>query len=299
MIPKTTSASASGPSLSLAPGAGARRLAALAQLVASATSSALTRPSSEPVSSTHGQLVESRLGEEYGAAGLAELALAEVAWRSRLEPSGVIESLRWHERRRSQADGSVALVDRLVETLGGPDVVARREQMARVEAHRRAARRRPRRRSAPRAPRTTARACRPPPPCPRDAARTFRSRPAPRSITLPARLIALPTSPAFAEPGCSTTPGGADRRADAQRLGQRGERLLAHLAVLGCAVDQIDRVDQHGPIGLAPRPRGTPRSHPRRTPVGRHMRGDWLKIWIASQPRSAPRSTALEQAAGV
>src|SRR3954449_5987127 len=27
--------------------------------------------------------------------------------------------------------------------------------------------------------------------------------------------------------------------------------------------------------------------------VGRHMRGLWLKIWIDSQPRSAPRSTAF------
>src|SRR6476469_565018 len=27
--------------------------------------------------------------------------------------------------------------------------------------------------------------------------------------------------------------------------------------------------------------------------VGRHMRGLWLKIWIDSQPRSSPRSTAL------
>ncbi len=27
--------------------------------------------------------------------------------------------------------------------------------------------------------------------------------------------------------------------------------------------------------------------------VGRHMRGLWWKIWIASQTRSSPRSTAL------
>ena len=25
----------------------------------------------------------------------------------------------------------------------------------------------------------------------------------------------------------------------------------------------------------------------------RHMRGDWLKIWIAAQPRSTPRSIAF------
>ena len=29
--------------------------------------------------------------------------------------------------------------------------------------------------------------------------------------------------------------------------------------------------------------------------VGRHMRGLWLKIWIASQPRSSPRSTAFSR----
>ena len=28
------------------------------------------------------------------------------------------------------------------------------------------------------------------------------------------------------------------------------------------------------------------------------MRGDWLKIWIAWQPRSTPRSTAFGEAAG-
>ena len=27
--------------------------------------------------------------------------------------------------------------------------------------------------------------------------------------------------------------------------------------------------------------------------VGRHMRGDWLKIWIASMPNSTPRPCAL------
>ena len=27
--------------------------------------------------------------------------------------------------------------------------------------------------------------------------------------------------------------------------------------------------------------------------VGRHIRGDWLNTWIASQPRSTPRSCAF------
>ncbi len=30
-----------------------------------------------------------------------------------------------------------------------------------------------------------------------------------------------------------------------------------------------------------------------RNTVGRHMRGDWLKIWIARQSRSKPRSIAF------
>ena len=34
-----------------------------------------------------------------------------LAWRSRLEPSGVIESLTCSEPRRSQADDAVELVD--------------------------------------------------------------------------------------------------------------------------------------------------------------------------------------------
>jgi hypothetical protein len=36
-----------------------------------------------------------------------------------------------------------------------------------------------------------------------------------------------------------------DSRADPQRLDQRGTRLVAHLAILGRAVEQVHRVDQH------------------------------------------------------
>ena len=40
-------------------------------------------------------------------------------------------------------------------------------------------------------------------------------------------------------------------------------------------------------------PRGRRRPPPRCTSRGRHARGLWLKNWIASQPRSSPRCTAL------
>ena len=45
--------------------------------------------------------------------------------------------------------------------------------------------------------------------------------------------------------------------------------------------------------GWRPAPRGRPRRPPRVDGRLFHMRGDWLKIWIARQPRSTPRSTAF------
>ena len=57
------------------------------------------------------------------------------AWRSRLEPSGVCESLRCSERSRSSPTIRVELVERLVEPVRRADVVARGEQMAGVQAH--------------------------------------------------------------------------------------------------------------------------------------------------------------------
>jgi pimeloyl-ACP methyl ester carboxylesterase len=50
---------------------------------------------------------------------------------------------------------------------------------------------------------------------------------------------------AFLRPGVQDDAGGADPVADPQRVGQRGERLLAQLLVFGRAVDQVDGVDDH------------------------------------------------------
>ena len=94
--------------------------------------------------------------------------------------------------------------------------------------------------------------------------------------------------------------GAARRRAApiaspiAQRVGQRRERLRADVGVLAGAVEQVDGVDQHRvDRRCRPSPRGRRRSRPSSYLVGRHMRGDWLKIWIARQPLSTPRSTAF------
>ena len=46
--------------------------------------------------------------------------------------------------------------------------------------------------------------------------------------------------------GVQDDAGRADRVADAQRMGQRGQRLGADVGVLAGAVEQVDRVDQHG-----------------------------------------------------
>jgi hypothetical protein len=54
-----------------------------------------------------------------------------------------------------------------------------------------------------------------------------------------------PVRLAFLSPGVEDDAGGADPVADPQRVGQRGERLLPQLFVLGRAVDQVDRVDDH------------------------------------------------------
>ena len=51
---------------------------------------------------------------------------------------------------------------------------------------------------------------------------------------------------AFLGAGVEDDAGGADPVADPQRVGERGERLLAQLFVFGRAVDQVDGVDHDG-----------------------------------------------------
>ena len=152
------------------------------------------------------QLLQRRRRQERGAALAPELAGAELAWRSRLEPSGVCESLRCSERTVLRP--SLREHSRRTEAMrcGRADVIAGGEQVAGVQAHAEALARRRRRRcsaassskerpSVPPAPAVFSR-CSSQPSLSASAA----------AIVLPARAIASPTWPCFAEPGCSTTP---------------------------------------------------------------------------------------------
>ena len=76
-------------------------------------------------------------------------------------------------------------------------------------------------------------------------------------------------------------------------MGQRVERLAAHLRVVAGDVDQVDGVDvDRLDRARAQAARGRPRSRPPCSCVGRHTRGLWLKICIVSQPSSSARSSA-------
>ena len=187
-----------------------------------------------------------------------------MAWRSRQEPSGAAASLTWTQPQPLEADLLVGFVEHRREALGVGDVVALDEEVAGVEAEAEApaaagqldqlrglvevAAEQPfvagglleqeragvavlQRR--------------------RDHLRGALDRGAERLAFLRARV--------------EDDAGGADPVADPQRVGQRGERLLAQLGVLRRAVDQVDgvdhdRFDRRG----APSPRGRRRSPPRR-----------------------------------
>ena len=102
-----------------------------------------------------------------------------------------------------------------------------------------------------------------------------------------------PTSPVLAEPGCRTTPRAPIASPTRSEWVSEASDLGADLGVVAGAVEQVDGVDQDGAdLARGDRLAEARRSPPRRRRVGRHMRGDWLKIWIARQPSSVPRSTA-------
>ena len=86
------------------------------------------------VSSTHGR--SSNRGSERNTEHPASPSSPSpmVAWRSRLAPSGVCESLRCSEPMRSRPTCSAHSSSVVVHAVDGPEVVARREQVARVEA---------------------------------------------------------------------------------------------------------------------------------------------------------------------
>ena len=168
------------------------------------------------------------------------------AWRSTLEPSGVCESLKCSEPRRSRP----TIESKSSTTVGEASRrCARRSPRpagGRSRGRRRAACRRRPARSGSRAPRTSGRACPPAPAVSSRCSAQCSDSASASAIVSEARVIASSTGPPSfsAEPGCSTTPSAPERVAGPQRGGQRGQRLVADLRVLGGAVEEVDGVDQ-------------------------------------------------------
>ena len=173
-------------------GAFARREPLLAQLergrhVVAVDALALARPG--PRARTAGPRSAARTGTPRSPRGRSRRRRGST-WRSRFEPSGVTESLTCSEPSRSspttRSNSSSTSAERR------PRCGRRSPTRAggRSRGRRRAARRRPRPRSAARAPRTSARASRPRRRCPRGAAGSPRTPPAPRRSPSPARSIA-------------------------------------------------------------------------------------------------------------
>ena len=101
-----------------------------------------------------------------------------------------------------------------------------------------------------------------------------------------ARFLALVRVSFLSAPGWTTTPIASIPSRDPQRVDQRGQRLPAHLPVARRRVDQVDHVDHHRLTGE--RPSTASRNAAKSSSVyfvGRHIRGLWLKIWIASRAR--------------
>ena len=222
-----------------------------------------------------------------------------LAWRSRQEPSGAAASLTWRQPQALEADLGVGFVDDRGQVLLVGDVVALDEEVAGVEAEAEALAAAgqldqlgglvevaaeqafvaggllEQERAASR--------------CPSSAA----------AIVFAGALHRGPERLAFLRAGVEDDAGGADPVADPQRVGERGQRLLAQLFVFAGAVDQVDGVDHHRfDRGGRPSPRGRRRSPPSPYLVGRHMRGLWLKIWIDSQPRSLAALDRVGEPAG-
>ena len=215
-----------------------------------------------------------------------------LAWRSRLEPSGVAESLTCREPSRSSPTTRSNSSRTSREARGGADVVAGREQVAGVQADAE--------------PLVAAGGV--------DQPRQLLERAAERAaraggvlevqravVGLGQRLgdrlrraverrvdIALER-----RAGMQHDADRAERGAGAQRRGQRGERLAADLVVLGGAVEQVDGVDeQRVDVRVLDR-RVEAATSSALYSRGAHARGFWLKIWIERAPFSTPRSTAL------
>ena len=112
-------------------------------------------------------------------------------------------------------------------------------------------------------------------------------------MTFPARLIAGATSPAFAEPACSTTPR-APSASPARSATISARSDLSRISRSSLA--QFKRYTAWISTASTPEPsRADPKAATSSSVYSRerHARGLWLKIWMAWQPFSTPRSTAF------
>ena len=189
------------------------------------------------------QTVEARLGQKRRAALHAQLALAErgVAVAVRAERGDRVVDVQ--RAQPVEPDHAVELVEHLAQALGGADVVAAGEQVAGVEA-----------RSEPLAAAGAV-----------DQRRKLLERPAQRAARAGGVLDVQGAAVGFLQrlgdrlgrpldrpfglalqrrAGMQHDADRPERRTRAQRRHQRGQRLLAHLLVLGRQVDQIDGVDE-------------------------------------------------------
>ena len=167
------------------------------------------------------------------------------AWRSRLEPSGVWESLRCSERIRPRPSSRRRLAQHRAHALRGCGCHSRRPAGGRSPGTRRGAhRRRPPSSSA-----ASSSSERPSvPPAPAVFSRCS-SQPSLSASASRDRLAGtrdrLADVARLGRAGVQHDARGADRGTDAQRVRQRRERFRADLGVLARAVEQVDRVDQH------------------------------------------------------
>ena len=121
------------------------------------------------------------------------------------------------------------------------------------------------------------------------------------AITSPARLIAGADLAVFsAEPGCSTTPRGAERVA--RRAATSVSDVSDFSRMSGSsrgAVEQVDGVDQQRvDVASRPSPRGTRRPPRRSSRAAATARGLWLKIWIDAAAALDAALDGLRRAAG-
>ena len=217
----------------------------LRSFFASATSSAAGPPWSRPVSSTPGSF--SNLGSDRNTAQplVAQLALAHdrVPVAVGAEPHRRV--VRVQRPEAVEPDDAVELVDHLPEGLRRADVIARGEQVARVQADAEPL-------AAPGGVEQPGELLERPPERAAGACRVLEVQVAAVGLRqsllddLAGALDRLADVALLGRARVQDHARCADAGTHSQRLSQRDERLLAHLAIGRGAVDQVDGVDQDG-----------------------------------------------------